>query len=168
VTEAFAFLFDHLVADPEWLHRRLGVADPAPLAEHARAIRLIYLRRYAAKLTYELELHSTGAQPHALSGRYAELLGRALQVDWPPELFLQDVDPGFYCVCYLQAWALEAYLRTHLRERYGAAWFDSPEAGALLRELWREGQRLRAGELLRSLTGETLDFRVLLADLGLN
>ena len=41
-------------------------------------------------------------------------------------------------------------------------------AGALLRELWREGQRLRAGELLGQLTGETLDFGVLLGDLGLD
>jgi hypothetical protein len=167
VTEAFAFLFDHLVADAEWLRRRLGTSDPAPLVSHARAIRLIYLRRYTAKLAYELELHG-GEQPiDGLAGRYAELLGAGVRVDWPPELFLQDVDAGFYCVCYLQAWALETHLRSHLRERFGAAWFDSAEAGALLRGLWREGQRLRAGELLRALTGETLDFGVLLADLDL-
>jgi hypothetical protein len=167
VTEAFAFLFDHLVATPEWLRRHIGAADPAPLVAHARAVRLIYLRRYAAKLAYELELHA-GVQPlPSLAPRYADLLGRAVGVAWPQELFLQDVDAGFYCVCYLQAWALETYLRAHLRERFGPDWFDSPEAGELLRGLWREGQRLRAGELLGELTGATLDFGVLLADLGL-
>ncbi|HVS29550.1 MAG TPA: hypothetical protein VHE14_08350, partial [Solirubrobacteraceae bacterium] len=35
VTEGFAFLFDHLVEDAEWLRRRLGVRDVAPLAAHA-------------------------------------------------------------------------------------------------------------------------------------
>lgn len=53
ITEAFAFLFDHLVEDPEWLRARLGVEDAdGALAAHARATRLIYLRRYAAKLPY--------------------------------------------------------------------------------------------------------------------
>jgi hypothetical protein len=78
------------------------------------------------------------------------------------------VDPGFYCVCYLKAWALEAYLRSHLHERFGPAWFESAEAGQLLRSLWREGQRLRGEELLSELTGEELDFRVLVADLNLD
>ncbi len=111
---------------------------------------------------------TAASQPlDAVDPVYARLLGEAVGVEWPHELFLQDVDAGFYCVCYLQAWALETYLRSHLRERFGAAWFDSPEAGALLRSLWREGQRLRAGELLGQLTGERLDFRVVLADLDL-
>jgi hypothetical protein len=167
VTEAFAFLFDHLVADPEWLRRHLGADEPQPLVAHARATRLVYLRRYTAKLAYELELHGGGRPLEALAPRYADLLGRAVGVDWPQELFLQDVDPGFYSACYLRAWALEAYLRLHLRERFGPAWFDDPEAGTLLRTLWREGQRLRADELLSELTGETLDFRVLLDDLEL-
>jgi hypothetical protein len=128
---------------------------------------LIYLRRYTAKFEYELELHGGAGALDSLGARYAELLGRALDLEWPSEPFLQDVDPGFYCVCYLQAWALEACVRSHLRERFGPAWFDSPEAGELLRDLWREGQRLRADELLAELTGQELDFRVLAADLGL-
>jgi hypothetical protein len=168
VTEAFAFLFDHLVADPEWLRRHLGAHDPEPLVRHARATRLVYLRRYAAKLTYELRLHGGEQRLDAFAPAYASLLGEAVGVEWPHELYLQDVDAGFYSACYLRAWALEAYLRTHLRERFGPAWFDSPEAGALLRNLWRDGQRFRADELLAQLTGETLDFRILLADLELD
>ena len=59
-----------------------------------------------------------------LGDRYAELIGGALQVDWPRETFLADVDPGFYCACYLRAWALETHLRAFLRERFGPAWFE--------------------------------------------
>ncbi len=51
--------------------------------------------------------------------------------------------------------------------RFGRAWFDSAEAGEVLRGLWRDGQRLDAEELLVELTGERLDFGVVLTDLGL-
>jgi hypothetical protein len=174
VSETYAFLLQHLVENPEWLSRRLGVDDAADLVSHARAQRLVYLRRYAGKLAYELELHggggagATGAGvTDGLAERYSELLGGALAIEWPTETYLADVDPGFYCACYLRAWALETHLRSHLRERFGPAWFESPEAGDVLRALWRDGQRLDAEELLGELTGERLDFGVVLDDLAL-
>ncbi len=167
VTEAFAFLLEHLVEDPVWLERRLGVSDPGPAVAHARANRLLYLRRYTGKLAYEMELHGPDGSLDRLADRYASLLGEALQIEWPRQTFLADVDPGFYCACYLRAWALETHLRAYLRERFGAAWFESAEAGELLRSLWREGQRLSPEELLETLSGGRLEFGVLLADLGL-
>ncbi|HZV74354.1 MAG TPA: hypothetical protein VFF79_11615 [Conexibacter sp.] len=169
VTEAFAFLFDHLVEDPEWLRARLGVQDAdGTLAAHARATRLIYLRRYASKLAYELDVHRVDPPADdALRERYATLLGAAARVDWPAATYLADLDPGFYVACYLRAWALETHLRAHLRERFGERWFARREAGNALRALWRDGQRLSAEELLGELTGAELDFGALLADLGL-
>ena len=169
MTEAFAFLFDHLVEDPEWLRARLGVQDvDGTLAAHARATRLIYLRRYAAKLAYELDVHALAPPGDAaLRERYATLLGAAAHVTWPDATYLSDLDPGFYVACYLRAWALETHLRAHLRERFGERWFERREAGDMLRALWRDGQRLCAEELLGELTGAELDFGALLADLGL-
>jgi hypothetical protein len=168
ITEAFAFLFDHLVEDPAWLRARLGVQDAdGTLAAHARATRLVYLRRYAAKLAYELDVHRVDPPDHdALRARYATLLGEAARVRWPRETYLADLDPGFYVACYLRAWALETQLRAHLRERFGEQWFAQREAGEALRALWRDGQRLSAEELLGELTGAELDFGALLADLG--
>ena len=168
ISETYAFLLQHLVEDPEWLARRLNVEDPSELVAHAKAQRLVYLRRYAGKIAYELELHGTGAGGwSALADRYAELLGAALQIQWPTETFLADVDEGFYCACYLRAWALETHLRSYLREQFGPAWFESREAGDVLRTLWRDGQRLDAEELLGELTGARLDFGAVLTDLGL-
>jgi hypothetical protein len=63
---------------------------------------------------------------------------------------------------------VETHLRSYLPERFGPTWFESAEAGALLRRLWRDGQRLRAGELMAELTGEELDVRVLVGDRGLD
>ena len=168
ITEAYAFLFQHLTDDPEWLRRRLGIDEGGGLAAYARASRLVYLRRYAAKFAYELELHGAGENGlDVLADRYAELLSRAVRVDWPRQTFLADVDPGFYCTAYLRAWALETHLRAHLRRQFGPAWFEDPGAGETLRALWRDGQRLTPEELLRDLTGERLDFTVVRDDLGL-
>jgi hypothetical protein len=167
VAETFAFLFQHLVENPAWLERRLGVRDPAPVASHARAARLIYLRRYAGKLAYELELHAAGSEVTSFAARYGELLGTSLGIEWPSEMYLADVDPGFYSACYLRAWALEAHLRRHLVARFGPAWFESAEAGQILVSLWREGQRRAPAELLHELTGEELRFEVLVDDLAL-
>ena len=130
----------------------------------------MYLRRYGAKLEYELELHGaegSGGSRDGIASRYSQLLGDALRVPWPSETYLADVDPGFYCACYLRAWALETHIRKYLREHFGPAWFDCAEAGAALQALWREGQRLSPEELLAELTGERLEFGVLVEDLGL-
>lgn len=167
VTESFAFLLERLVENPVWLERRLGIDDADAIAAHGRATRTLYLRRYCAKFTYELELHDQPASLPPLADRYSELLGTALGVEWGRESYLADVDPGFYSSCYLRAWALETHLRRHLVARFGETWFESDEAGALLRSLWRDGQRQTPDELLGALTGEQLDLRVLLGDLDL-
>ena len=91
VTETYAFVIQHLVEDPEWLSRRLGIDDASDLVAHAKAQRLVYLRRYAGKLAYELELHGGGPDGDwdALATRYAQLLGAAVKIEWrPTETFL--------------------------------------------------------------------------------
>ena len=88
----------------------------------------MFLRRYAAKLAYELELHG-GGRVEGLDAVYARRLSDAVRVDWPAVSWLSDVDPFFYAARYLRAWALETHLRAALRERFGAAWFDEPGRG---------------------------------------
>ena len=163
VTEGFAFLFQHLTEDPAWLERHLGVSDPGPVVEQARASKLVFLRRYCAKLGYELELQGQDG-PDGLDELYARRLSDAVHVDWPRVTWLLDVDPFFYAAAYLRAWALETHLRRELRERFGELWFEDPRAGDLLRDLWRSGQREPADQLLRRLTGAELDFSALLED----
>jgi hypothetical protein len=159
VTEGFAFLFEHLLSDPAWRRARMGEEAPE-YARFAALYKLFLIRRYAAKLAYELELHAGGGRER-LPARYAELLSGAVGVPYPETDYLEDVDGGFYCTCYLRAWAFEAQLREHLRSRFGTDWFRRKAAGDLLRELWSLGQSLRADELLRELTGEPIRFEIL-------
>ena len=163
VTEGFAFLFEHLTDDAAWLERILGVDETDEVVRHAEAVKLVFIRRYAAKLTYELELQAELGSLDAMPGRYSELLSAAVHVDWPRKTWLADVDPYFYAARYLRAWALETHLRRALVERFGPGWFQDPGAGDLLRGLWRSGQRHDADELLAELDGAKLDLASALA-----
>ncbi len=119
------------------------------------------LRRYAAKLVYEVELHSRPADREALRSTYARRLSEALRLEWPEATWLSDVDPFFYAARYLRAWALEAELAGELSTALGPEWFTEPEAGARLLELWGEGQPRAANELL----GREPDFAALTSEL---
>jgi hypothetical protein len=156
VTEAWAMLLEHLTIDPVWLERRLDFGRPYEFAAEGATQLLWVVRRYCAKLLYELEFHSA-EDLTALQPRYVELLADATKVEPAAEDYLSDIDDGFYASEYLRAWALEAQLRAYLRERFGNAWFTRREAGSLLRELWAEGQKPTADELLREVAGEPLE-----------
>jgi hypothetical protein len=156
VTEGWAMLLEQLTIDPVWLDRRLDFPRPYEFAGEGATQLLWLVRRYCAKLIYEVELHRA-EDVTTMRGRYVELLGDALAVEPSDTDYLADVDPGFYASEYLRAWAFEAQLRTYLREKFGNAWFARRDAGSLLRELWGEGQKHTADELLREVTGETLE-----------
>ncbi|HWB57392.1 MAG TPA: hypothetical protein VG479_10695, partial [Gaiellaceae bacterium] len=156
VTEGWAMLLEHLVSDPDWLSRRLDFPRLEQFAADAAGGLLYFVRRYAGKLLYELELHGD-VEPEAMRPRYVEWQREATKIEPPAADFLADVDAGFYSSCYLRAWAFHAQLRSFLREEYGRAWFTRREAGSLLRELWNEGQRMTAAELLADVTGARLE-----------
>jgi hypothetical protein len=156
VTEGWAMLLQHLIDEPAWLLRRLDVPRPQEFAVEGATGLLYFVRRYCAKLLYELEFHAAD-DPTALRSRYVELLGDALKVEPSPTDYLGDIDSGFYVTAYLRSWAFEAQLRRFLRERFGNTWFTRKDAGSLLRELWSEGQRMNADELLSEVTGAPIE-----------
>jgi hypothetical protein len=155
VTEGWAMLLELLVNDAAWLERRLDFARPDAFAGEATTGLLYFVRRYAAKFLYELELHS-GVEVESMKHRYVERMCDALKIEPSETDYLGDVDPGFYSSSYLRAWGFESTLRRFLREEFGRAWFTRREAGSLLRELWHEGQRPTADELLDEVAGAEL------------
>jgi hypothetical protein len=156
VTEGWAMLLELLVNEPAWLERRLDFARPEDFAAEASAGQLYFVRRYAAKFLYELELHGE-TELESMRARYVERMQDALKIEVSDVDFLADVDAGFYSSSYLRAWAFESLLRSFLREEFGTAWFTRREAGSLLRELWTEGQKPTADELLAEVAGAELD-----------
>jgi hypothetical protein len=156
ITEGWAMLMQHLTDEPAWLTRRLDFPRPDEYAAEGMLWLLFFVRRYSAKLLYELEFHRSDDVP-SMAKRYAEILGDALKFEISEANYLADIDSGFYVTSYLRSWAFECQLRDHLRERYGNDWFARREAGSLLRELWSLGQQPTADELLKDVTGAEIE-----------
>jgi hypothetical protein len=163
VHESYAFLLQHLVDDPVWWQEIMGV-DPGGYPEFARFKRLYMLRRYSAKLHYEVEFHEAGGGEE-LAQSYAKWLSRGCGVPYPKQRYLSDFDSGFYVLEYLQAWIWEVQLRGHLKREFGEAWFSNPAAGDFLRNLWRPGMEFDVWEIAQQLGYDGLDVSLLQREL---
>lgn len=164
VTETYAFLFQYLAADENWLLDYVRGPHVDEYRGFAAMRKLFMLRRSAAKLLYELRLHG-GKSLADMPQEYAALLTDALKVPYPESYYLADVDDGFYVAEYLRAWVFEAQLRSFFIERFGERWYAYPEAGQALRELFAEGQRFGVEELAQKLGMPGLDLDVVLQEL---
>ena len=152
VTEGFAMLFDHLLFEPLWLEDALGgeASDYAAFLAHHALFELYMLRRYAAKIDYELTLHQ-GADLGGKDAAYREKLSTATGVEYPGVSYLDDVDPFFYCANYLRAWMLQAQMAEVLKTKFGKRWWANQKSGGFLMEIWRGGQRHDGDSLSRHL-----------------
>jgi hypothetical protein len=76
VTEGYAMLFDHRMQDAGWLRRYSGLrgADLSRFLRRAGSGELRFIRRYCAKLLYELDLHGGELPPSQIPALYAERL----------------------------------------------------------------------------------------------
>lgn len=168
VTEGYAALLQGLLSEPAWLAEHLGMpaAEIAGFVDFAAFRKLYLLRRYTAKLLYELRLLR---DPDPAVGRatYAGMLGLLSGVQVPEASWLADVDDHLYAARYLRSWMLEGSLAVALRAAHGEAWWRKQAAGDQLKELWRQGQRPNAEDVLAQLGYDQLDWRPILHHLRL-
>ncbi|MBI3912326.1 MAG: hypothetical protein HY320_15515, partial [Armatimonadetes bacterium] len=165
VTECYAFLMDNLVQNPAWMREILGVSDGADYRALTGFYKTWMLRRYAAKLLYEIELHAD-ADLDAMPERYARGLSDALGVEVRPVNYLADVDDAYYAARYLRAWMLEVQLREFLQSRLGPLWFQARAAGTFLRDLWRRGESLTEEDLAREMGADGIHAEPLIQELA--
>lgn len=167
--EGYAFLLNYLYLDSRWLSEYL----PGVSAERVRDIQtnlalltLHNVRRYCARLRYELVLHeSKSVRSEQLAHLYAQLQTDATGFKRSPQLYLWDVDDGFYAAAYLRAWAFEVGLREHLRTRHGRRWWASRRAGDELIDLWNTSSRYTVEELAKLVGFGELSFELLAGSL---
>lgn len=157
VTEGFAFIFDHLLLNREWLAMYLDYNDADDFLRFANVVELFFLRRYAGKLAYECDLHAQNGSLDHMASVYKKRLSEAIMVEVPEQNYLVDVDEGFYAASYLRAWMFEGAFRMLLQDRHGMDWFSSPRAGDWVKELWSHGQQFTADQLLLKNGGGRLD-----------
>jgi hypothetical protein len=157
VREAFALLFEGLLHDEHWLGDLLKYYESQEFRHVFATQKLLRLRRYAAKLTYEIELHA-GKLASTAGARYSELLTDAVRVRYDETDHLRDVEDGFSCVNFLRAAAFESQLREHLKTKFGSRWWTSRMAGDYLIDIWNTGGRYQCEELAKMIDLGELSF----------
>jgi hypothetical protein len=161
ITEGYAMLFDHRMKDSGWLKRytELGPARIPAYLRGAGLEELHFLRRYCAKLIYEVDLYGGTVSWDSLPDLYVDRLTTATTFKYDPADAFVDVDPRFYAARYLRAWQLQALLNETLTERYDVDWWRNPRAGPwICSALFGEGQRELAHEQAERVSGKQLSF----------
>jgi len=163
VSQGYAFLMGGLLGDPEWLEESVGMGDSAQVAfvDFFGLAMLYRLRLGGGQLIYELGLHRGGE--HAIHrALYAGTLGLLTGVGWPEEMYLASDHDLSHSGTALRATMLAGILDQELRRRYPGGWWRSPEAGALMRELFERGSAWNAERVVAHLGYDSLDWRPVL------
>jgi hypothetical protein len=160
VTESYAMLFDHLTQNRGWLARYTGLGRDLPAYLRAAALEeLHFLRRYTAKLIYEVQLYAGRTPWTSLPDLYVETLSGATSFRYVAADAFVDIDPRFYSARYLRAWQLGALLAASLVEQFDIDWYRNPRTGPwLIENLFAEGQRETADEVAQRVTQKSLSF----------
>jgi hypothetical protein len=147
--------------DAGWLARYSALGRPR-VAEYRRAAafeELQFLRRYCAKLLYELRLYGGDVPWSSLPDAYVDILSGATTFRYRAADAFVDVDPRFYSARYLRAWQLQAGLRDVLVSQFDEDWYRNPRTGPWMeRELFGEGQRELASEMAERVGAKPLSF----------
>jgi hypothetical protein len=81
---------------------------------------------------------------------YRKVMSRAYGLAFTPEdeaRYVVDRDELYESADPLRAWVIAGQLQDYLKKRHGPAWWKSPEAGNLLRQLWARGNAIHPEEL---------------------
>ena len=167
LTEIYSYICEAITREPGWHAQHFGLSDEEA-RENAEAtvfLEALLFRRYTAKLEFELSFWSTFAEAGVESDEYEQRLTEATGMVYRSDVYLADMDAGFYSADYLRAWIRHAQLRAHLLDELGADWWRSRATGELLRSLFTEGTRPTSEEIAARLGYEPLDTAPLVAEL---
>lgn len=167
LSEIYAFFCESVTREAGW-HARFFDLTEEQAADHAEATRFLHsfmVRRFAAKLQFELGFWSRFAQDGGTAEGFVELLAEATGYAYRADTHLSDMDSGFYSADYLRGWIRSAQLRAYLIENIGEAWWQSPETGAFLASLFLEGTRPSNEEIAARIGFAADDVGPLIAEL---
>ncbi len=159
LSEAYAFLFEDLLMDGEWLRSVFGFTPPDNLLRFQRLYQAYLIRRYSGILQYEIALHGGSATGSAVS--FAGYLRHSTGLEENEGFWLDDTTEAIYAADYLKGWACKSLLKDYLQSRYGSAWYRESKAGDCLKEIWETGLLYSADELCKELGLSPLDKQAL-------
>jgi len=164
VTETYAFLLEYLLTNGKWLKQYAPMKDAKAYLDFLHLYKLFFVRRYGAKLSYEIKLHTSDTL-EGMGKVYESILDKVLKFKNGRDHYLVDHDDAFYCAQYLRAWIFEEQLRATLQKKFGEEWFNSAEAGKFLIKLWADGQKYDVIELAKMIGYSELDINPLLTSI---
>jgi hypothetical protein len=150
LSEAYAFLFEHLILNPQWLGRMLSFAKSREFLQYQALVRVFLVGRCTGSLRFCLSLYAHGAG-ECMGEEYAETMEAYTGLRHRPEFWADALSDGLGAADYLRGWMLEAMLEEYLRSRFGTAWFRNRAAAAFLKEIWETGLLYSADELCREI-----------------
>jgi hypothetical protein len=168
LTEIYAFVCEAITREKGWLSRHFDLSE-GETSEHVEAMGFVYtfiVRRYAAKLQFELEFWSRFADDGGTSDGYAERLTEATGFVHRSSSYLADMDSGFYSADYLRGFIRSAQLRSYLIENVGEDWWCRKETGQFLGRLFKEGTKPSNEDIAHRIGFASDDVRPLIAELS--
>jgi hypothetical protein len=150
-----------LLSNEGWLRQHTPIKNAKQYLDFLHLYKLFFVRRYGAKLSYEIQLH-TAETLDGMDEVYEVTLDKVLKFKNGKDHYLIDRDDGFYCAQYLRAWIFEEQLRAMLQKKFGEEWFNSVDAGKFLTKLWADGQKYDVLELAKMIGYSGLDISPLL------
>jgi hypothetical protein len=165
LSEAYGFLFEHVLLEPDWLAHALSFIKSEDFLRFQFLYRIYLVQRYAGKLSFALRLYGEGL-PDDASHCYAETMQAYTGLQHQPETWLEAISDGLEAADYLRGWILECMLREYLCRRYGSAWRRNRSAGGFLKEIWETGFLYRAEELCKEIGIGSLEPQILVDELS--
>jgi hypothetical protein len=169
-SESFAFLFEDLVDTAAWLQAWPDVKPDvaASYVRRAAVQRLYLLRRYAGRVEFEALLESGQLTDPPAEG-YRRIMSRAFGFKLTADdgrRYLTDQDEFLESADYFLAWILEGHVEAHLAGKFGDRWWMSPEAGASLATVWKNGRRVTLEDVVHWSGSATFDPSLIATSLG--
>jgi hypothetical protein len=146
--EAYAFILEHFIQEPEWLSRMLQFTKSNLFLRFKALFRVFFVRSCMGKLRFALRVHATESMDDAPQA-FSETMIAHTGLQYDPRSW--TVDSDFTSADYLRGWIFEAMLREYLRTKYGNMWAGNRSISGFLKEVWETGLLYTADELSREI-----------------
>ncbi|MED1625120.1 hypothetical protein [Bacillus pseudomycoides] len=167
ISEAFAFLFEGLFNNRDFIKKYYDLDDPI-YHEILYLNRLYLLRLHTARILWEIDEIETNKnfqqRINSWSTYYRRIIGvnnEGLGAFIEREFFLKSIN-------YLYGWMLEAQLRSYLEKEVGSQWFMDIHTGKLVRNILQGDNLSSAKDVSRIIGFKTLDSKELIKQLQEN
>lgn len=155
--EAYAFLIEGLLDEPEVVEKAFGVtqSEIRDFLRQRAYVQLMATRSYCGDLLFEQEVHGGAVDLRKAYEEIKRPLGSYGWSEADQELLYRRLDQ-FASAEYLTGWFLAAQLREHLRDEFGERWYTLPATGEFLKGLWKYGTRKSEFEIAAMLGDSTI------------